>query len=348
MRCAVALVALSSLVLSSSEASAQHRRRRHRERGEQAPPADPIEALCAEGVAMLDRQDYAGAASFFDALYQRTREPRVLYRRGVAELELSRFVDAERDIRTAMQSANDPWIAAHREGVERALQRAQLRVGDLTVVTSAPGATVTVNGDEVRSFPVRVAAGQARIAVRAPGHENYETTVMVPGNVTQVFRHEVTLRPVAEAPTPTVTATNPVTPPVVEPTPAPAPPPAATSSSSPLRPVGVGLMVAGGVGLALGVVGMALREGAVSDFDANGACGANGGAPVGGDACVSAYDSIQTWQAVSIAGFVGGGVLAASGAVLFFLSPRSRSAERASVAPSIGPGSMGLTVSGRF
>lgn len=343
---AVTLFAFASLALTATEASAQHHRRRHRDRGEQAPAADPIEALCADGVAMLDRQDYAGAARFFESLYQRTREPRVLYRRGVAELELSRFVDAERDIRTAMQSANDPWIAAHREGVERALQRAQLRVGDVTVVTSAPGATVTVNGDEVRSFPVRVAAGQTRIAVRAPGFQPLEETVMVPGNVTQVFRHEVTLRPVAEAPTPAVTVATPVTPPTVEPTPIQTRPP--TRASSPMRPIGVGLMVAGGAGLVLGAVGLALRAGAVSDFNANGACGANGGSPLGGEACVSAYDSIQTWQAVSIAGFVGGGVLAASGAVLFFLSPASRSAERASVAPSIGPGSMGLTVSGRF
>ncbi|MEZ4407941.1 MAG: PEGA domain-containing protein [Polyangiales bacterium] len=337
------IFAFASLSLATTRADAQHRRRRHR--GSEPGQIEGADALYRDGLQMMDRRDWEGAARFFDQLFTNTHAPRALYLRGAAELELGRVVEGERDIRTALQS-NDAWIASRRADVEAALRLAQGRVGDLSITTNAPNATVIVNGTEVSGPTVRVAAGETRIAVRAPGFQPLEETVMVPGNVTQVLRHEVTLRPVAEAPTTAVTVATPVTPPTVEPTPIQTPPP--PRASSPMRPIGVGLMVAGGAGLVLGAVGLALRAGAVSDFDANGACGANGGSPLGGEACVSAYDSIQTWQAVSIAGLVGGGVLAASGAVLFFLSPGSRSAERASVAPSIGPGSMGLTVSGRF
>ncbi len=347
MRRAAALATFVALTLSATGAAAQHRRRQHRDRGNQASPLDPIEALCADGVEMLDRQQYARAAAFFDVLYQRTREPRALYRLGVAELELGRFVGAELHVRTALQSGNDPWIRAHREGVEQALERAQGRVGDLTVTSNAPNAAVTVNGVATSAFPVRVAAGEARIVVRAPGYETYEATVMVPGNVEEPFHHEARMLPTTVAANARVTTepslnseTN--APPATTPFTLPA------RMSGPLLPMGIGLMAAGGAGLVLGVIGLVLRNAAALDFNADSACGANGGAPVGGPPCSDRYDSVQTAEAMSVAGFVTGGVLAGVGAALFLVAPQQRNVERARLNPIVRPGFSGLSILGRF
>jgi hypothetical protein len=50
--------------------------------------------------------------------------------------------------------------------------------------------------------------------------------------------------------------------------------------------------------------------------------------------------------ALSVAGFVGGGLLAAAGVILFVVAPSSPRAVGVTVAP--GPGDLGLSLGGRF
>jgi hypothetical protein len=63
------------------------------------------------------------------------------------------------------------------------------------------------------------------------------------------------------------------------------------------------------------------------------------------------HDSASTLSTVSTVGFIAGGALLATGAVLFFTAPRTTegsSAARVEVVPSAAPGWAGLSVAGRF
>ena len=105
---------------------------------------------------------------------------------------------------------------------------------------------------------------------------------------------------------------------------------------------GVGL-----VGLGLGIGFAVASQGAQSDASAlyaRGVCANTSTAACG--QYKNAIDSQNTDSAVSIAGYVAGGVFLATAAVLFFAWPKAT--REISVAPSVSPSSAGLTLVGRF
>lgn len=121
---------------------------------------------------------------------------------------------------------------------------------------------------------------------------------------------------------------------------APVPAPT-TSGGTNLRPVSFAAMALGlaGIGVGIGTGAIALgKAGEIKD----GCDAATKRCPPGLE---PTYRDAQTFGAVSTAGFVAGGVLAATGAVLFFVLP-SGPAKTGAVDVRVGAGS--LQVSGRF
>ena len=103
-------------------------------------------------------------------------------------------------------------------------------------------------------------------------------------------------------------------------------------------------LVVGGVGvagIAAGAVFGVLASSAKSDYETH--CGSSIKQPAG--ACdptgISGHQDASTKATLSTAFFIGGGVLAAAGAVLFFTAPRA-----AVTSVGVGPGS--VSVAGRF
>lgn len=324
--------------------------------GAQSSPE--VEAEHARGMALREQHRDQEAAEVFRALYERTREPRALARLALAEGAQSRWVEAEQHMATALAQSSDGWVAQNRAALEGNLATMRSHLANLEVQSNVSGARWFLDGQERGSLPMdrpaRVIAGTHVVEVRAEGHTPARRTVEVAAGYTGLTRETVPLTraestavaapsaPAARVMTP---REAPVTPPTTEP----------ASTNGWMRPVGIAALVAGGVGLGVGVAGLVLRNGAVSDFAGQGcwlegdAVRASGGTTV--PSCSDVYDRGQGMQTLSTVGFVAGGVFAAAGVVLMVVAPsgtQRASAERASWGCGAGPGTVGVACGGRF
>lgn len=211
------------------------------------------------------------------------------------------------------------------------------RVGRVTLQVPAPppGLHVRVAGDEVSQalwgVPYTVAPGAVVVEASADGYAPFRQSVAVAAGQSAEVRVALTELPrpaVAHAaPPPT-----PVTPPVV--TPPPPPPPQGRSLVGPIA------LGAGGV-VALGLSGVffALREGAVSDRDAQ--CSAAGCRP----AALDLDDTARTYNTLTNVSLAVGGAAVAGAVVWFLVGGRGTSERPARVSGALTPTRGGAFVS---
>lgn len=309
--------------------------------------ATAIEQQHRRGIAMLRQGQNEQALVVFREIYERTREPRALWRMATAEAALGRWVEAEGHMSSAFGSTGDAWIRAERGGLEATLRQVQARVGLLTVRCNVVGARIEVDGQAVTSFPLRVVAGDVRVRVTADGYQTAEATVSVPGNVERAFVREVELRAVAVERRVEVAADG------RDGMSEPHQPPPRAEPSSGLRTGGIIALSVGAAGLATGVVALVLRNGAATRFNENLSCGMSGGAVQGGTTCSDDAATTDTMQTVSVVGFIAGGVFAAAGVVQLILAPSRSGSERASgsgrsIRLASGPGLIGIGIGGSW
>ena len=324
-------------------------------------------------MALRAQGQNAEAAEVFRTIYAQTREPRALARQGLAEAAAEQWVAADEHLRAALGFATDAWINTNRQALARDLGLVEAHLGTLEVVAPVAGAELRVN-DAVRgrlplSAPLRVLAGTARLELRAEGYSPLIREVSVAPGVTTPQRIElqpqrIELQPqrvTPPAPPPVVVATA-VTPPPAPPVPvrmqAPRPPemqthippePPPPTRTMP-RVLGITGLALGAVGITLGAVGLALRNGDASTFEERGCRLAREGdsiaiSPAGAD-CDGLYSRGNTMQALSVAGFVAGGVFAAAGAVLLLTMPSGRGREGLALRCGMGPGDVGIACGG--
>ena len=310
-------------------------------------PVSPIEQQHRRGIAMLRQGQNEQALGVFREIYERTREPRALWRMATAEAALGRWVEAEGHMSSAFGSSGDEWVQSQRAGLEQTLRQVQARVGLLTVRCNVPGATIEVDGRSVTSFPLRVVAGDVRVRARAEGYQAAETTVSVPGNVERAFVREVELRPMAGAQRVEMAAN------VIGGASEGHQPAQRAEPGTGFRTGGIIALSAGAVGLVTGVVGLLLRNSAATRFNENLTCGMSGGAIQGGTGCSDDVATTSTMGIVSLVGFIAGGALAATGAVLLVAAPQRTGRERAmgeerGIRIAGGPGQLGLGVAGSW
>lgn len=170
---------------------------------------------------------------------------------------------------------------------------------------------------------VPVDPGKHVIEARAPGKKAWTRTVEISGDAARVTIEIPTLEdaPVAKGP-------------------AAGAPPVEDASSFPRKPVGLAAIGVGGAGILVGAItgGLALKKRA----DLAAVCNAQGH-------CTGQQDAIDGYHllgTVSTVGFVVGGALAVTGAVLVATAPKKGAAKQARVTPVVGPGFAGLA--GRF
>jgi len=100
------------------------------------------------------------------------------------------------------------------------------------------------------------------------------------------------------------------------------PPPRPAASAAPVARGGVRRALAwttlslGAVALGGATAALVLREGEIAAFNADRACGANGGAVRGGARCVERYGDGASLETLSIVGYALGGALAVTSAIL--------------------------------
>lgn len=301
-----------------------------------AAAVDPaVEAEHTRGIELRRQGRDAEAREVFRALYERTHEPRALGRQAAAEAAIGDWLAAEEHLADALSHADDAWIVQQRAGLEADLAAFRGHLGLLEVSTTTPGATVWIGGVQVAALPLegalRVRAGTVAVELRAEGYLPEVRSVDVPRGMRVPAREVIQLTPIPRGPQGDV---GPTVPEVVPP-----PPVREAQRVPPTRIAGIALLVAGAVGLGVGVAGFALREGTVSDFNNDRTCGTN--ALTG--PCRSLYDQGTTELTLGVVGLSLGGALAVGGATLLGLSFR-----RAVVAPTAGAGGAGLVVAGQF
>ncbi len=199
----------------------------------------------------------------------------------------------------------------------------------------APGYVVLRNGVEVSSAlfgtPIPVDEGVYKVRITAPGFETNERSIRIQGEATQFELQLPELKPErsvqrSAAPAPVETDTE-----------QPSRDTARAEVASPLRPIGlatgiVGVALMGG-SVALGFIAKSRAKGA--DCDADNQCSDDG---------IDDRDAAVEMGNVATGIFVAGGVLAAGGFSLYLLAPQPQ--ENASV--SLSPWGSGAQLTGRW
>lgn len=269
-----------------------------------------VEALLRRGVALRQRGDDLGALDQFQRARAISDEPRVLAQVALAEQALGRWVDAARDLRSAVAHEDDPWIRRNAAALAGARDEIMLHVGGL--IAEGPGARGELRVDDAvvaalpMTDPVVILAGARALEVRRSGYTSWRRPFEVrPGELNRV---EVpALQALAVAPG--VARTPP--------------------RSNVQRVVGWSLVGASALGLGLGIYGLVARDDASRAIARDPSCAAT---PAPG-ACRDRQDTADTMNAVMIAGFVSAGVLAAGGVVLVLTAPSNRPATTLACAP---------------
>jgi hypothetical protein len=236
---------------------------------------------------------------------------------GLAEQALGQWVAADHDVREALEAKGDTWVESRRAVLESAVATIARRLGSLEVRAGSAAGDVYVDGVKIGSLPMegarRVEAGTRTLEVRTPGFYPVSRTIIVmPGETT---RESIDLVPLPAAP---VVAAPPGAPAseakgsLAESAPAP--------SNGTSRTLAIAGFAIAGASLAVAFVGLGVRASEISSYNANGTC-PGAASPSQPEACAGYLSAASTWRTVSIASFIGAGVLGATAVVLLVTAP---------------------------
>jgi hypothetical protein len=295
-------------------------------------PSD--DALIAEGVELRRSGHDEEALASFRRAYALRPTLRALGQIALAEQALGRWLDAEDDLQRALAADQDAWIARHRDVLEGALAIVRSHVGRVEVESPAPGAELSINGAPAGPVPrdaVRVVAGPVVLVVTAPGYLPLRRSLDVAGGARVKARFDLLPAPPPEPQSPQAA-------PLV------APAPATSSSTASLpRTLAWATLFTGGAFVAGGVVANVVRENDVAIYNDPTRCWYGG--LTRDELCLSKRQAADTAQSFAIAGYVAGGALLATSAVLF-LTTRPRESRAAAV--GCGPSGAGVRCEGTF
>ncbi len=307
---------------------------------------DP-KALFVQGNAAFNAGDFVAAADLFRQAWAAKPSWKLLYNIGQAEAAAKRYGLALDAFENYLAEGGDEIDNERNNTVMDEIRRMRMLVGSVEV--DAPnGAELFVDGASRGVAPfgvVRIEIGLRQVVIRLDGVVIHEAQTKIAGGVTTKI--------VAKAPTENPTEPPPAGPSDKEPgaetpTAAPADRPVeehpAKDGPSPLLVAGWTLTGLGAAALIVGGVmgGLALSgESALADDCPEQVCT---DADLQDD-----IDAVTLKANLSTALLIGGGALAATGAVLLIVGFKKRKSESAvQLLPRGAPGFAGLTLEGRF
>jgi hypothetical protein len=291
-----------------------------------ATAAEQSEALIRQGVQLRAQDKTAEALEIFEKAYRIAPSPRAAGQLGLCELELGKYVAAERHLTEALAIPEHPWIAKNKATLKRQLDTAAANIGELSLAVSPAQAEVSLGGKPVEraalSAPIRLAKGSVDLEIREAGYQPVSETITILGGK----REQRTFVLVPEAPVPVAaepTSQAPLAGAIEAGTTQPAGPASGTAGRA-----RIAAWVTGGVAVAALVLGTAEAFNAASKRDAfndhtgtmNGVAFEDCGTAALNPACKSIKDAHDQALTLSIVGFAAAGALAATSAVLFTLS----------------------------
>jgi hypothetical protein len=168
-----------------------------------APPdADPAAAKRAEasarfkrGTELFKEENYEAALVEFRRSYELTDEYRVLYNIAQVCYQLRDYVCAARSFESYLVRGGDELTPERQREVGEELVRLRGRIGTLEVVTSPPGADVTIDnvarGKTPLDHPVALSAGKHHVNVSLAGKIPVTRDVEIAGAETRSLRLEL-------------------------------------------------------------------------------------------------------------------------------------------------------------
>lgn len=273
--------------------------------------------------------------------------PQLAFYVGYAEARVGKLVAADVDLRRAIE-------LAHESRNEQVAKAAQAELPE--VVARTPTLTITVNGTvtpaslQVDGGPLSVAAlgspvpldpGDHTIVVRFPGGAVTKQVALV-----ERQRAPLAIDPPENAGVAPVAPVPPV--PIAPPPPPPPPGPPATSDGSGRKVLGLAVVGVGGATLVTSGVFYLLARSALSPVSS--ACPSSPCVATNDTQLASDYHDAQNKQTISIVLAAAGGVVAATGLVLYLTAPASSasSPSAAQLVPWVGTGAGGASLSGSF
>jgi hypothetical protein len=327
------------------------------------------EALFGKGRSLMAASRFPEACEAFEAANRIEPGAGVLIALGECREKNGQLASAWAAYRQAQGRAKDP---RKREFLLTAVRAVEQRLSYLTITVEAgvvvDGQVITSNGAPLEqalwNLPVPVDGGDATVIARAPGHEDWATTVTVPAThgkvsiaVPRLVASKAIEPEVGEAGVePTVTS------PLVE-------PPAVARTMPTLVPRGepkvidelprdgmpgtftrrrkLALGVGGGGAVAFVVAGVLWRQARGLEHDAFAAC-PDPSTPCAGAAAADALVVRARSRALLANVGIGIGAVAVAGAAVLWFTGTPAAPRRAAVIPEVQAGYAGLDVTGRF
>ncbi len=137
------------------------------------PGAGPPQAgqHFARGVELYKEDDYAGALVEFQRAYDVDPKYQVLYNIAESHYQLQDYASALSTFQRYLEEGGNRIAPRRRKDVETSLETLTRRVATLTITSSEPGATVTIDDVGVGKTPVEglmVSAGRRRVTATLP------------------------------------------------------------------------------------------------------------------------------------------------------------------------------------
>ncbi|WP_437677033.1 PEGA domain-containing protein [Sorangium sp. So ce131] len=332
----------AALLLASPEALAQS----------SASDQAAADALYDEGQALLKAGDLAAGCAKFEASLALSPAASTMIQIARCHEREEKLATAWADYTQALRLNGDTPGAARRKQLEE-LARQGIRALDprlprLRIELKSPPPGVQVRSDD-KELPAAVLGealpadpGPHLVRVSAPGHHEATRSVTLEEGKTTVVELELQ-RAAAQVQ------------PSLEPQEAAVERAAAQvqpSARSWSRPTGIALAAAGAVGLGVGAVTGVLSLNKVSSIGSSDACPGYPRCPAEDGPDKATLESAKALGNASTAGFIAGGVLAATGVVLLLLRPGDESTPAAAgdrttsfadrVRVTVGPGRIGF------
>ncbi len=294
------------------------------------------------------------ALTLFRSLWERGHEARSLVRMAGAELAIRDYPSAERHLEQALRELSaDAWLRDPNNRAQTLTALARSRelqgVAVLTVRCNVAAAQVYINNQPLSSCGVRTRMSQATISieVRADGYRAERRTITLAAGADVTEAVSLIAEPPVSPVTPLV-ANDRLTTSNASSSAATASPRAVIVTEThphPLRPVAWVALGGAVVGAGIGIVGHVVGQPAADKWNSETTCQVASPSAE----CIEARDSAQTMGIVRAAGFIGGGVLAATSIVFFIVTPpqveaTTRTAFRCSPALTTA----GVVCGGRF
>ncbi len=154
------------------------------------------------GLAMMEMEDFGGAAVEFEASVGILPTKSALFNLAMCYKALHRYPDALKAFRRMIRDFNDAMDKEMKGEVRKNIAAISKMIGEIEVHTNLPGATVLLDGNKVGTTPLasplEVGAGEHRVRVSLKDHLDEEKTVVVVSGSKAVVR--LSLSPAASPP----------------------------------------------------------------------------------------------------------------------------------------------------